>query len=194
MRNDGKENASLAINIPKDILLAVGSSLALLIVTAHLVLGVIWLIGFGKLSAHQAQWQKLAPDKTILDGINNESKDLKKKIDLISGLTTKKSVQWAPKFNAISDALPRGLWVTRMVLDKNGLLMEGSVVSRNQNEIANVGDFVAALKQNNDFIKDFSSLEVNSIQRGNNNAVEVTDFTVMAKLIEAKTTETTKTK
>jgi hypothetical protein len=44
--------------------------------------------------------------------------------------------------------------------------------------------FLSALKQNNGFMKDFSSLEVNSIQRGKNNAVEVTDFTVMAKLNE----------
>ena len=31
-------------------------------------------------------------------------------------------------------------------------------------------------------MKDFSSLEVNSIKRSKTNAIEVTDFTVMAKL------------
>ena len=41
---------------------------------------------------------------------------------------------------------------------------------------------MSALKKNDDFMKDFSSLEVNSIQRGKRTAVEVTDFTVMAKL------------
>jgi len=101
---------------------------------------------------------------------------------MIADMTTRKSLRWAPKFNAISDDLPRGLWLSKMVLDKTGLTMEGSVVSKNQNEINKVGLFLAALKQNEGFMKGFSSLEVNSIQRGKNNAVEVTDFTVKAKL------------
>ena len=72
----------------------------------------------GRLSGYNAQWQKVLPDKTVLDSINKESRDLKKKINMISDMTTKKSVLWAPKFNAISDALPRGLWIRKMTLDK----------------------------------------------------------------------------
>ena len=62
------------------------------------------------------------------------------------------------------------------------MTIEGSVVSRSQNEINNVGQFLLALKQNDQFMKDFSSLEVNSIQGGRKNAVDVTDFSVIAKL------------
>ena len=186
LRKNGKENASLSINIPPDVLLGVGSGLVLLIVTVHLLLGVVWLAGVWQLSAHQVQWQKLSGDKSALDAINSESKDLQKKIGTIADMTTKKSVLWASKFNAVSDALPRGLWLRKMTLDKTGLSMEGSVVSKTSNEINNVGLFLSALKQNNDFMKGFSSLEVNSIQRGKANAIEVTDFTVMAKLIDTK--------
>ena len=183
LRKNDKGNAnSLTINIPHNVLLGVGSGLILLVVTVNLFLGLVWLIGFGRLSACNAEWQKLAADKTVLDAIYKESGDLKNKIKMISDMTTKKSVLWAPKFNAISDALPRGLWIRRMTLDKTSLTMEGSVVSKNRNEINNVGLFLSALKQNNGFIKDFSSLEVNSIQRGKSNSVEVTDFTVMAKV------------
>ena len=183
LRKNDKGNAnSLTINIPHNVLLGVGSGLILLVVTVHLFLGLVWLIGIGRLSACNAEWQKLAADKTVLDAIYKESGDLKNKIKMISDMTTKKSVLWAPKFNAISDALPRGLWIRRMTLDKTSLTMEGSVVSKNRNEINNVGLFLSALKQNNGFIKDFSSLEVNSIQRGKSNSVEVTDFTVMAKV------------
>ena len=172
-----KTAASVSINIPKEMLLGVGVGLVLLLVTVHLFLGAVWLISYGQFSAHQAKWQTLLPDKKILDSINNESKDLKKKIGILSDMTTKKSVLWAPKFNAISDNLPRGLWIRRMTLDKAGLMVEGSVVSKTQNEINNVGLFLSSLKQNDNFMKDFSSLEVNSIQRGKTNAIEVTDFT-----------------
>jgi hypothetical protein len=64
--------------------------------------------------------------------------------------------------------------------------MDGSVVSKNQNEIANVGLFIASLKQNDAFMDDFSSLEVNSIQRGRDNSTEVTDFTIIARLNDSK--------
>jgi len=183
LRKSGDGNAdSWMINFPKEILLGVASGLVLLIVMVHLLLGAVWLFAFGQLSFHNVQWQKVLPDKVVLDSINKEFGDVKKKINTIADITVKKSVRWAPKFNAISDALPKGLWIRKMTLDKTGLSMEGSVVSKTQNEIYDVGLFLSALKQNSDFMKDFSSLEVNSIQRGKSNAVEVTDFTVMAKL------------
>jgi Tfp pilus assembly protein PilN len=184
LRKNGKEISSLTINIPGEILVGVGAGLLVLIVTVHLILGVVWLIGIGQLTAHQAAWQKLASDKAALDAINDESKDIKNKMNMISGLTTKQSVLWAPKFNAISDALPRGLWIRNMTLDKTGLSMEGSVVSKTGNEINNVGLFISTLKQNEDFMKGFSSVEVISIQRSRTNSIEVADFTVMAKLNE----------
>jgi len=174
----------LSINIPQEVLLGVGSGVVVLLITVHLILGVIWLMGIGQLTAHQSVWQKLAPDKAALDAITDESKDIKNKMNLIQGLTTKKAILWAPKLNAISDALPRGLWIRDMTLDKTGLSIEGSVVSKTRNEINNVGLFIADLKKNDAFMKGFASLEVSSIQSSKTNAVEVTDFTVLAKLIE----------
>ena len=183
LRKDGKGSANaVTINFPKEVLVGVGSGVILLMVTVHLILGAIWLMGMGRLSVYNAKWQKVLPDKIILDSIYKESAGLKKKINIISDMTTKKSVRWAPKFNAISDSLPRGVWIRKMTLDKTGLTMEGSVVSKTRNEINNVGLLLSALKQNEAFMKDFSSLEVNSIQRSKTNAVEVTDFTVMAKV------------
>jgi len=183
LRKDGKGSAgSLAINIPKEILTGVGVGLVLLMVTIHLLLGIVWLMGAGRLAHDNEQWQKILPDKIVIDAIKKESGSLTKKIKTIADLTIKKSVLWAPKFNAIGDSLPRGVWITKMTLDKVGLTIEGSVVSKNQNEINNVGLLLSALKQNDGFMNGFSSLEENSIQGGKNNSIEVTDFSVMAKL------------
>jgi hypothetical protein len=183
LRKNGSGDAhSLKINIPHEILIGVGAGLIFLIVAVHLILGAVWLLGSVRLSHYNGEWQKVLPDKTILDSMSKESDDLKKKINTITDMTTKNAVLWAPKFNAISDSLPRGVWLRKMTLDKEALTMEGSVVSKTQNEIKNVGMFLSALKQDNDFMKDFSSLEENSIQGGRNNSVEVTDFSVRAKL------------
>lgn len=182
LRKDGKNTSGVAVNLSRDILLGVWSAVAFLLVAVHLALAVVWLIGNAQLASRNAQWQKLLPDKNVIDGIHKESGELAKKIKTVSDITTSKAILWAPKFNAISDALPRGVWIRRMSFDKNGLVLDGSVVSKNQNEINNVGLLVSGLKQDDGFMKDFLSLEVNSIQRGRADAVEVTDFTVMAKL------------
>ena len=188
LRKNAKGDAnSLQINIPQEIIIGVGVGLIFLIVAIHVILGGIWLVNSGRLSGYTANWQKVMPDKTVLDSLHKDSIDIGNKIRVIEGMTTKGSVLWAPKFNAISDSLPGGVWIKRMTLDKVGLTMEGSVVSKSQNEINNVGTFLSALKQKNDFMKDFSSLEVNSIQGGRNNAVEVTDFSVVAKIKMAPT-------
>jgi len=183
LRKDGKGDANaLKINIPQEVLIGVGAGVVFLILMVHLILGAWWLMGSVRMSQCNTQWQKVLPDKTALDSINRESGDLQKKINAIADLTTKKSILWAPKFNAISDSLPRGVWIRRMTLNKEGLTIEGSVVSKTQNEINSVGMFLSALKQSDLFMKDFSSLEENSIQGGQKNSIEVTDFSVMAKL------------
>jgi Tfp pilus assembly protein PilN len=185
LRKAGKEGALPAVKIAPEIVLGVGSGLVLFLVAVHLVLGFFWLIAFGQMAAHNAQWQKLAPDKQALDAISSQSADFKKKEKVLSDLTTK-SMLWAPKFNAISDALPKGVWIRRMTFDKTGLSIDGSVVSRTESGISNVGLFVSNLRQDNGFIKDFAFLEVNSIQRGKMGSVDVTQFTVMAKLKDSK--------
>ena len=48
LRKNGKGDAnSLTINIPKEILIGVGAGLVLLLLTVHLVLGAVWLVGYG---------------------------------------------------------------------------------------------------------------------------------------------------
>ena len=112
LRKSGTRKASsLVINIPQEVLLGVGAGLIFLLVTVHLILGVIWFADMGRLSGGQVNWQKVLPDKTILDAIYKESGALRKKIDLISDMTTKRSIFWSTKFNAISDSLPRGVWI-----------------------------------------------------------------------------------
>ena len=56
LRKDGQGNAnSLKINIPKEILVGVGVGLVFLMLTVHLLLGVVWLVGIGRLSHYNEQ-------------------------------------------------------------------------------------------------------------------------------------------
>ncbi|MDE1919894.1 MAG: PilN domain-containing protein [Candidatus Omnitrophica bacterium] len=181
-RKSGKAADAWAVNIPRDVLLGVGGGVVVLLLGVHLLLGAVWLAGMGRLSFYDAQWRRIALQKTAVDAVHKETADLKKKISAISGVTVDRSLLWAPKFNAVSDALPRGLWIRKMTLDKAGLTIEGSVVSKTRNEINTVSLFVSSLKKDKNFMKGFSSLENDTIQGSRDNSVEVTNFSIVANL------------
>jgi len=73
LRKDGQGKAnSLEINIPKEILVGTGVGVVLLLVVVHLLIGAVWLIGIGRFAHTNAEWQKVLPDKTVLDAISSE--------------------------------------------------------------------------------------------------------------------------
>jgi len=181
-KKSGGGMSAVAVNIPQEILWGVGGGVILLLVLVHLILGGLWVVAEGHLTLDKGQWQKVASDRKELDAISDESKGYKKKMTMIADMAPKSTQVWSQKLNAISDGITRGVWLRKMVLDKAGLTMEGSAVSKSHDEITNVGNFVAALKKDEGFMSGFASLEVNSIQRGKRSAMEVTDFTVTAKL------------
>ncbi len=182
-KKSGHDMAFLVLlDLPPKVFWGIGGVLFGLLLTIHVLLLAAWgmeMIWFG---GYKIQWEQLLPDKKNIDGIGNELKDLKKKMNAITDLTSKKVARWSNKLNFVSDALPKGVWLRRMVLDNNVLTMEGSAVSKSHSEIAAVGNFTAGLKNQTAFINDFTSLEVNSIVRGKKGNTEVTDFTITGKL------------
>lgn len=174
--------AGLAINIPREILFGVGGGFLLLILGIHLILGLIWLGMMGHLTLARSQWRGLSPDQKVIEDINNASRQLNQKINETADRTTKKRVAWSEKLNSISDSLPQGVWLTKIVLEKGTLTIEGSVVSRDHDEMTRVGNFIGSLKKNDLFMKDFVSLELNAIESAKKYSRDVADFVVAAKL------------
>lgn len=181
-KSKGDLFGGIAINLPQDIVLGAGGGLVILLIVSHLLFGGVMVINFARLMIAKAQWQGLLPDKNNLDIIANEIKDLRKKMGTINDITAKRSIGWSRNLNVMSDHLSSGLWFKRIVLDGKTLLIEGGAVSKTKNEITLVGGFVANLKKDQQFMKAFSGVEVNTIQRVKRNTTEILEFTVMAKL------------
>ncbi len=170
------------LGIPQEIFIGVGAGFISLLLLVHLVLLGAWMIKGVVVSSYRAQWQAVLPDKNRIDVLGNEIKDLKKKIDGLTALTSTKATGWSRKLNIISDSLVSGLWLRRVNIDMKILTIEGTVISKNQSEIAAVGAFVDNLKKDLFFMQDVLSLEVGSIQRAKQGSTDVANFIVTAKL------------
>jgi Tfp pilus assembly protein PilN len=173
--------SGLNVNIAPEVLLGVGGGCVALLIAAHILLFAAWGVQAMILAGQKAEWQKVLPDKKNIDALATELRDLKKRLTSITEVTSSKSMDWSRKLNTISDSLTKGLWLRNVVLDKNALTIEGSVISRNQSEVMTVGNFVDSLKKEEAFMRDFAGLEVNSIQRSKKGNTDVANFVITAK-------------
>jgi ABC-type xylose transport system substrate-binding protein len=130
------------------------------------------------------EWQKILPEKTKIDTLKSDRKEITEKIKSIDKLTKKGRMSWARKLNIISDVLPQGVWVRLINFSGKSLTIEGSSVSLRGEEVILVNKFASALKNNADFYSDFKNLEVGSIKRRQIKNIEVADFILTANFQE----------
>ncbi len=174
--------SSMGLGIPREVLLGVGGAFVAFLVVAHVLLLAAQSVQGVRLGLVKARWEKLLPDRNRIDAIGTELRGLRKKATTIIGITSARTGPWSRKMNVLGDALPKGVWLKKINLDKGTLTLEGSTFSKTQSEIVTVGDFVANLKKEGAFADDFLSIEVQSIQRSKRGPTEVVDFVITAKL------------
>jgi hypothetical protein len=90
---------------------------------------------------------------------------------------------FAQKLNIISDVIPAGIWLNRLIVTETLFSLEGTVVSLKGDEMNLISSFLDSLKTNNNFSSDFEELALKSIQRRSIKATEVVDF-IIAGLIK----------
>lgn len=170
------------LNIPKEFIVGCGGVFVLIIVLIHITLIVLWGFKSTEFAITQAQWQQMSVDRKTVEGINKELKDVKATNTLITGTVSKKVILWSQKLNILSDNLPKGVWFKKIVWNETALVVEGRAYSKSHDEMMTVGNFVSNLKKDTNFMKDFSSIELNSISRVKQGLVEVAIFTITVKV------------
>ena len=171
-----------ALNLPQEVIVGLVGGLLALLLLVHIALQAVIFFQFIQHARLNKDWESLKTDKESTDKMLTDLRTLQAKIKSIENLTTAKRIIWSQKFNDISDSIPREIWLTKVTLEDKILTVEGSAVSKNQDQMVSVGNFTSKLKSQKTFMKDFSSLEVGVIQRRKIQATELADFTVTAKL------------
>ncbi len=119
---------------------------------------------------------------------------LSKKVELLDNLSSRK-VFWSEKLKNIADAVPQGVWLTEISLDKlnifpkekkeegNGqadkfmLTIKGRAYAyKIQDAVTYIGKFNNLLKEDESFFKDFTSVELSSVAKSSVGKTDIMNF------------------
>ena len=86
------------------------------------------------------------------------------------------SLVWSEKLNKLSLNLPYGVWFNEMSVNRKELIIKGSVLSLDKQEMGLLNKFIDDLKKDQQFSRDFDKMDISSLQRKTIGGYEVADF------------------
>ena len=173
------------VEIPPEVVIGSIGGLFFLLILVHIGL---LMLNISKMKQHKQlkqEWQAILPHKEKVDGVVTDMRRLQNKHKAIVKVTGGEAINWSRKLNVISNELPRGVWLTKVALTPEMLFIEGSAISKSQDELINVHKFTSNLKRQSKFMNDLTELELGSIQRRTERGIDVADFLITTKLIHA---------
>lgn len=152
------------------------------LLSAHIGLQVFITRKFVQHRDQSQKWEEVEPKKAKADETLQDLKKMRERMNSMEQLSGGVKILWAQKLNEISDGLPRGVWLSRIVLDEEGMTIFGSAVSKNKEEMISVHHFASQLKGNKIVLEHFSDVELGLIKSRKVNITQVADFTIIADL------------
>lgn len=154
---------------------------ACILVTAHLTLFATYLNQRQKLNLLQKKWDNLKPKREALEELKRQYEGLSVDSSLLEQLNIQK-INWAEKLNRLSFNLPAGVWFNEINATRKNFFLKGAVISLQKEEMNLINQFIGKLKNDSQFFKDFSNLELIFVERQNLGGYEVTNFTLSGEL------------
>ena len=132
-------------------------------------------------SSLNASWDKLKPQREMLNNLKKGYDVLTSDARLIQELD-KRRIIWSEKLNRMSLDLPSGIWFNEIQVSPKELVLKGSAVSLQKEEMSLIKIFLDTLKGDTRFLRDFSSLELGAVQKRQIGGYDVVDFILTAKI------------
>ena len=167
--------------VPGEIIVGVLAALVAFFILMHTALAGTAVF---KLASHkilEVRWDSMAADKKVCDQVADDLKAIQARTNSLRPIASVARLHWARLLNEISDSVPKGVWLREILFENGSMAIYGSSVSKMKTEMVETGNFVAALKEKSSIKDSFISVDVDSIQRRENTAVSIADFTLKAK-------------
>lgn len=125
-------------------------------------------------------WGRLAPQSKEYLARREEMKVVEAKIVSMK-MFLERPFSLTEMLSVLAGAVPKGLWLDRLSLTPESLVIQGSVVSLTQNEMTLIGGFLQEIRTNKTFSSAFEKIELNSVQRRTVKSYDVVDFVLVAE-------------
>ena len=184
-KRKGRKTSSPGIpssGLPKEALIGICGAFLGLLLLIHVALFVLTTFKYTRHTHYKKQWEKIAPQKATVDEVLNSLKNMRSKVESIEKAVGSERILWSKKLNEISNDMARGVWINRIELAEDTLLIEGSSVSKDNTEILSAHKFASNLKNDKGFKKHFSDIEIGIHRTNKLGIASVADFTVTATL------------
>ena len=165
-------------------LLYIIPALLALLVFVHIYIAVSDAAIGGQLNSLDDKWRSLEQRRKEVTEFKKEFDAAANSINAIQQLTSQR-VNYSEKLNKLSLYLPKGVWFVDLVFDQKNMVLKGSVISPQKEELGLINGFMDSLKKDHGFIKDFNNLELSSIQRRVIVAYDIVDF-ILTGTLKAK--------
>jgi len=115
--------------------------------------------------------------------IEDIKKDIAAKRDKLKILEPllKRDMHWTYFLNKVNQAVPKGLWLTNISFINRRLVIKGSVLAFESDEVSLVNSFFDDLKNDSFFADNFADFNIGSMQRRSIKQYEVLDFILTAE-------------
>jgi len=191
-----KESLAVGAILKSKFVPFLGAAICVLILLQAALIGAM-LANRRAISSLAEKERTLMPDKKLTDALLSEEKSFDARIAYIDQIYAKR-ILWSKKLNELSSAITSGIWLYALSIDRatvdepiskapgaktkkyitRNLLIKGTAVSTAGDETALIGKFVKSLKDNEDFLRDFSDVTLISTKREKENSVDVMAFSL----------------
>lgn len=165
---------------PKYFIYLIPFILAILVCT-HVYLGLVYLVKTGQLGRLNGKWQSLEPQRKELEVFSAEYAVISEDAKALQQILQSR-INWAQKLNQLSLGIPSGVWYNEISITPNDFTLHGSVVALQKEELTLVNKLISNLKNGTNFFKDFSNLELNSVQKKTIGGYDIFDFILQGSL------------
>ena len=152
-----------------------------MLICTHVYLGLTFFAKKGNLSQMANKWQGLEPQRKELEVFNAEYSAISEDAKAIQHISRSR-VNWAQKINQLSLGLPSGVWYTEISVTPKDFILQGAVVALQKEELTLVNKLISNLKNDPIFFKDFSNLELTSVQKKTIGGYDIFDFILQGEL------------
>ncbi len=179
--HESRKKPAFRLGLPKKYLRSAALLVAGAVIAAQILLQALILIRGLMLTGAQRRISGIRPKMLIVDALREDVR----KYRSLEGLflaAGQPRLRGAPVLNFIASSLPEGMWLSELSLSRDGGEIKGSCFSAQGSEMARIGEFLNALKQDAAAGAVFSKLELSSVQRKKLGPTEVVEFVINSNL------------